>query len=46
MLGVSFLGVVLEGASGIDLLWLGIATAVVVAAMTLFVKMVIKGSEE
>jgi uncharacterized membrane protein YqhA len=45
MLGVSFLGVVLEGATGIDLLWLGLATAVVIGALTLFVKHVIKGEE-
>ncbi len=42
MLGVSFLGSVMQGASGIDLLWLSIATAVVVLAMTIFVKFVIK----
>jgi len=45
MLGVYFLGAVLKGASGLDLLWLGIGTALVVAAMTAFVHLVIKEHE-
>jgi uncharacterized membrane protein YqhA len=42
MLGVYFLGAVLKGATGLDLLWLGIGTSIVVAAMTAFVHLVIK----
>lgn len=45
MLGVYFLGAVLKGASGLDLLWLGIGTAIVVAAMTAFVHLVIREHE-
>ena len=43
MLGVFFLGVVMKGTTGIDLVWLGLASAIIIAALTLFVKHVIKG---
>lgn len=43
MLGVYFLGVVLQGGRGLDLVWLGIGIATVVLAMTVFVHLVIKG---
>lgn len=45
MLGVYFLGCVLNGERGLDVLWLGLSCAVVIAALTLFVKLVIKGHE-
>lgn len=45
MLGVMFLGVVMKGASGVDLLWLGLGTSIIIVALTLFVKLVIKGKE-
>ncbi|WP_261428922.1 YqhA family protein [Berryella wangjianweii] len=42
MIGVFFLGRVLEASiSGIDLLWLGLASSVVICALTVFVKLVI-----
>lgn len=37
MLGVFFLGYVLKGATGLDVLWMGIAIAVVVVALSFFV---------
>lgn len=43
MLGVYFLGCVLNGASGLDILWLGLGCAAVIAALTMFVKLVIRG---
>ena len=43
MLGVYFLGSVLNGARGLDILWMGLGCGVVIAALTLFVKLVIKG---
>ncbi len=43
MLGVYFLGYVLNGARGLDILWMGLGCGVVIAALTLFVKLVIKG---
>ncbi len=43
MLGVTFLGVVMEGKMDLDLLWMGLAISVVIAALTLFVRLVIKG---
>lgn len=43
MLGVYFLGRVLNGAPGLDILWLGLGCAAVIAALTLFVKLVIQG---
>jgi uncharacterized membrane protein YqhA len=42
MLGVYFLGYVLNGASGFDVLWMGIGVAVVVAALSVFVRSVLK----
>lgn len=45
MLGVAFLGVVMKGETGINLLWLGLGTAAIVFALTMFVKHVIKGEE-
>lgn len=43
MLGVHFLGIVLKGASGIDLLWLGVAIGVVIVSLTIFSRLVFKG---
>ncbi len=42
MMGVYFLGYVLKGATGLDVLWMGVAIAVVVAALSLFVRSVLK----
>jgi uncharacterized membrane protein YqhA len=41
MLGVYFLGYVLKGATGIDVLWIGLAVAIVILALTLFVRNVL-----
>ena len=41
MLGVYFLGYVLKGAGGLDALWLGLAVAVVIVALSLFVRNVL-----
>ena len=41
MLGVYFLGYVLKGAAGLEALWMGLAVAVVVAALTLFMRNVL-----
>ena len=47
MLGVYFLGYVLKGASGVDALLLGLAVAVVVVALSFFVRNVLmKGGNE
>lgn len=46
MLGVYFLGRVLNGASGPDIMWLGLACAIVIVALTLFVRIVIKGGHD
>ncbi|MBP3222901.1 MAG: YqhA family protein [Actinomycetaceae bacterium] len=46
MLGVYFLGTVLKGGHGLDLLWLGLSIAVVVIALSFFVRFVFKGEEE
>lgn len=45
MLGVTFLGIVMKGQSGLDLLWLGLSMATVIVALTLFVRLIIKGGE-
>lgn len=45
MLGVYFLGVVLNGERGIDLLWLGLAIGAVIAGLTAFAHLVFKGGE-
>ncbi len=42
MLGVHFLGAVLKGVSGIDLLWLGLGICVVIIALTAFTSAVFK----
>lgn len=42
MLGVYFLGYVLNGARGLDILWMGLGCGVVIAALTLFVMLVMK----
>ena len=42
MLGVHFLGVVLKGVTGIDLLWLGLGICVVIIALTAFTSAVFK----
>ncbi len=42
MLGVHFLGKVLKGADGIELLWLGIGICVVVIALTAFTSAIFK----
>lgn len=41
MMGVHFLGVVLHGDTSINLLWLGLSSAIVILAMTVFVRLVI-----
>ena len=41
MMGVYFLGYVLKGATGLDVLWMGLAVAVVVIALSLFVRNVL-----
>ena len=41
MLGVYFLGYVLKGAGGLDALWLGLAVAVVIVALSFFVRNVL-----
>ncbi len=43
MLGVHFLGIVLKGASGVDLLWLGLAIGIVIVSLTIFSRLVFKG---
>lgn len=40
MLGVYFLGAVLKGAHGLDLLWLGLSIAAIIAALSLFIRFV------
>ena len=42
MLGVYFLGEVLKGASGLDLMWLAASIAIIIGALTAFVKLVFK----
>ena len=42
MLGVFFLGEVLKGASGLDLIWLAASIALIIGALTVFVKLVFK----
>ncbi|MBQ9691274.1 MAG: YqhA family protein [Eggerthellaceae bacterium] len=44
MLGVYFLGEVLKGAQGIDLLWLGLSICAIVLSLTLFASLVIKNN--
>ncbi|MBO4365571.1 MAG: YqhA family protein [Eggerthellaceae bacterium] len=41
MMGVFFLGYVLDGATGLDVLWMGLAIAVVLAALSFFVRNVL-----
>ncbi|MGI6590913.1 MAG: YqhA family protein [Eggerthellaceae bacterium] len=38
MLGVYFLGYILEGHTGIDVLWLGLGSAIIIAALGFFVR--------
>lgn len=45
MLGVHFLGVVLNGERGVDLLWLGLAIGAVTAGLTAFAHLVFKRDE-
>lgn len=45
MLGVYFLGVVLSGRSGLDLVWLGVGICLVIAALTFFTSAVFKHRE-
>lgn len=40
MLGVYFLGAVLKGAHGLDLLWLGLSIAAIIVALSLFIRFV------
>ena len=42
MLGVHFLGAVLKGVSGLDLLWLGLGICVVIIALTAFTSAIFK----
>lgn len=42
MLGVYFLGYVLNGARGLDILWMGLGCGVVIAALTLFVMLMMQ----
>ncbi len=47
MIGVSFLGKILEDAvKGLDLLWLGLSSGVIILTLTLFVKLVINHKGE
>lgn len=45
MIGVNFLGHVLKGGSGINTLWLGLACAAIIIALSIFVKTVFKSKE-
>ena len=45
MIGVSFLGHVLKDSQGIDALWLGLGSAAMVAALSLFMRAVFKFKE-
>lgn len=42
MIGVSFLGYVLKGPQGIDILWLGLGCAVIIAALSAFMQAIFK----
>lgn len=42
MIGVYFLGTVLSGASGIDVLWLGLSCAAIIVALSVFMRSVLK----
>jgi uncharacterized membrane protein YqhA len=45
MLGVYFLGVVLSGRGGLDLVWLGVGICLVIGALTFFTSAVFKHRE-
>lgn len=45
MIGVYFLGYVLKGANGIDTLWIGLACAAVIIALSFFVRSVFKSDK-
>ncbi len=45
MIGVFFLGHVLKGALGIDTLWLGLACAAIIVALTFFMRTVFKSGK-
>jgi uncharacterized membrane protein YqhA len=45
MIGVSFLGQVLDGPQGIDILWLGLGCAAMIAALSVFMKEVFKSEK-
>ena len=45
MVGAAFLGYVLKDFPGIDALWLGLGCAVVIAALSLFMRAVFKSKE-
>ena len=45
MIGVFFLGHVLKGAQGIDTLWIGLACAAIIVALSFFMRTVFKSDE-
>ena len=45
MIGVAFLGYVLKGGQGIDILWLGLGCAVIIAALSVFMLAVFKSGK-
>ena len=45
MIGVYFLGYVLKNAQGIDILWLGLGCAVIIAALSVFMLAVFKSGK-
>jgi uncharacterized membrane protein YqhA len=45
MLAVYYLGLVLEGETGIEMLWLGLAIAAIIVSLAVFVKHVFKAGE-
>ena len=45
MIGVYFLGYVLKGPQGIDTLWIGLACAAVIVALTVFMRTVFKSND-
>ena len=45
MLGVSFLGLVMKGAQGIDTLWTGLGSAAIIVALAFFMGTVFKSGE-
>ena len=46
MLGVYFLGVVLKGGNGLDLLWLGLSIATIILTMSAFIRFVFQKGHE